>query len=83
MAKCFMRQRRGARQGEAGSREWEFELPPPVDGEEMSSAVSHMAVKDPRAPADAQRSSCESRFLVFVPVESGANGSGEALRPRL
>lgn len=55
---------------EAFGREWTYS----PTGEELLQATLHTAVIDPSAP-EAQRESCESRFLVFVPVFGPARSS--------
>jgi len=57
--------------GPAPGQAWSFTLPQ----EEHPQSVLHTAVLDLQAPAQAQRDSCENRFLVFVPVSEPLRSS--------
>jgi hypothetical protein len=71
--RCFMQRAAPVAVGTSrGDSAWQFELPEldAGDGLHGSSSVSHMAVRDPRAAQGKHRSSCETRFLVFVPADA-------------
>ena len=73
--KCSMHRATTVGSGSA----WEFELPEAnaedagaTDRPHGSSHVLHMAVRDPRAAEGKHRASCETRYVVFVPVDAEA-----------
>jgi len=63
-SKCFMDKIDERERAGGAPPMWKLSL----NDDKCVQSVLHTAVRDPQAPADTHRESCENRFLVFVPL---------------